>query len=106
MNDVDTSFLDFIPRLQLDLDWDLFPEINQPPPQRETQNSPAAFTEPAFDMPELPVSNPPRNNPASDNRSESAIIPETVIQFIPREEDLADEIDESDSHLPRWDMLN
>jgi len=105
MSDVDTSFLDFIPRLQLDLDWDLFPEINQPVTPRENQNLPLVFSEPLSETSELP-SNLPRNNPTSDNRSEPAIIPDTIIQFIPREEDLADEIDEGDNHLPRWDMLN
>jgi len=99
-SDVDSSFLDFIPRLHLD--FDLFPELDQLFPQREIEDIRMPIVhivDPFAPLDELPSGNFP------ETRSEPAVIPETVIQFIPREEESNDE-EELEDHLPRWDMLN
>ena len=63
-------------------------------------------------MPEMPFFETPMNeipesntNNMPDTRSEPAVFPDTVIQFVPREED--DEIDEGeyDDDLPGWNPL-
>ena len=96
-SDIDTSFLDFIPRLQLD--FDLLPELNHLPPSGAGANNQdrtpvTLFTDSFSPVNETPVNLPEQRSPA--------IIPDTVIQLFPREED----IDEVDDHLPPWNQLN
>jgi len=117
--DIDSTVLDDIPRPVLD--WDLFPELQQTPAPRTNQNNrtqsrnnpttrtPSVNTTP-FLNDDVPVNIPPVNNPpagesSSNNRNESAVIPDTAVQFIPRPED-SDEIDEDDDYLPPWNQLD
>jgi penicillin-binding protein 1A len=112
LNNIDTSFLDDIPRPKLSLD--LFPELQNPQTQpgnrnNRTQpgnNSNQQPTRPSFDNlfdDELPE-NTPANNSRNNTRNDTAVIPDTAVRFDPREEDNSDEDD--DDYLPAWDQLD
>jgi penicillin-binding protein 1A len=91
LNDVDSSFLDEIPRPQLPAD--LFPELlNTPTQQRQNQNN---------RNPRTPQSS--NNNRNNNTNNGQAVIPDTAVRFDPREDD-SDEND--DDYLPPWDQLD
>jgi hypothetical protein len=97
LNDIDTSFLDDIPRIQLQ--WDLFPELNQQPTQqRREQNNrtpPPSVNNSSDDL----MSNiPPVSNTDNNTRNEPAVVPNVSVQLSPRDDD--------DDYLPPWNQLN
>jgi penicillin-binding protein 1A len=100
LNEIDTSFLDEIPRPKLPMD--LFPELQNPQGQsRQNQNNRNNTNQ---QMPQ--TSNPfnnnqlPGNNPGNNAGNEQAVIPDTAVRFDPKEDD------SDDDYLPPWDQLD
>jgi hypothetical protein len=94
LTDADTSFLDDIPRIRLDLD--LLPELNTitntntNTQQRGTRAQPRSIP---FNERQYPVNEP-------------AIIPDTPVQYIPREDEEEEEAGYDNEHLPPWNQLD
>jgi penicillin-binding protein 1A len=101
LNDVDSSFLDDIPRPQLPAD--LFPELqNTQTQQRQNQNNRTQNRNNTNQR--APQSSVPSNNNRNNNTNNAqAVIPDTAVRFDPREDD-SDETD--DDYLPPWDQLD
>ncbi|MCL2758949.1 MAG: PBP1A family penicillin-binding protein [Treponema sp.] len=109
-SDLDSTVLDDIPRIQLD--WDLFPELQQAPTPAPNQNNrssrnnnqrvPSVNISPFLDDDPI-INNPPVNNPPADIPGN---IPDTPVLFIPREDDIIVVDDSEDDHLPPWNQVD
>ena len=110
------DFLDSLPMPTLD--WSLFPEL-QRQQQPQTQNRTPTTTNrnnttTTRNQPSVSFNNPnpflddtlpaPAEIPSNRNDTEPVIFPDTIIQFIPREDD-DDLADETDFDLPSWNPL-
>lgn len=89
------------PELQLEFDTS---RRNQGRTQQQRNRSQFTFDDPFLDDPPA-IPNVPNNPPSRNPPNELAIFPDTVIQFIPEEEE--NETDEEyDDSLPNWNPLN
>jgi penicillin-binding protein 1A len=97
LNEVDTAFLDEIPRPQLPAD--LFPEL-QSLQTRQNQNNRTQTRNNTNQQRNSPFNSP---FPESSANNQQAVIPDTAVRFDPSEEE-SDGTD--DNYLPRWDQLD
>jgi penicillin-binding protein 1A len=103
INEIDTSYLDNIPRPQLPTD--LFPELQNSPSQpRQNQNQNQNNRTQNRNNQRTPQSSAPSNNNSGSNTgNQPAVIPDTAVRFDPREEDSGESDDE---YLPPWNQLD